>query len=108
MEEQIIWYCGRKEHAEVKALSNKCVSMPDPGPEKNLAKIIQRHEPTLIASTWKNYSKTFVETCHDAGAIVIVDESDPTCWEQCLAWGTDGIQTDHPEKLIHYLKKSTN
>jgi glycerophosphoryl diester phosphodiesterase len=105
MEDRIIWYCGPNEHDEVKKRSKKCVSMPDPGPEKNLAKIIERFEPTLIASTWKNYSKSFVQTCHDAGAMVIVDESDPSCWDECVAWGSDGIQTDHPEKLIAYLKE---
>ena len=104
MEARIIWYAGARQHAEVARLSTKCVSMPDPGPEKNLPKIIERFNPTLIASTWRNFSETFVETCHKANAIVIVDESDPSCWDDCLAWGTDGIQTDHPAKLIEYLK----
>ncbi|MBN2307943.1 MAG: hypothetical protein JXR94_03170, partial [Candidatus Hydrogenedentes bacterium] len=51
-----------------------------------------------------HYSESFARACHDAGAIVIVDESDPDCWEQALAWGTDGIQTDHPADLVALLK----
>ena len=37
---------------------------------------------------------------------VIVDEKKGTYeeWDLILSWGTDGIQTDHPEKLINYLK----
>lgn len=27
----------------------------------------------------------------------------PTKWEQVLKLGTDGLQTDNPEKLIKYL-----
>jgi hypothetical protein len=57
-----------------------------------------------VASVWRHFSPTFVTTCHDAGAIVIVDESDPSCWDDALAWGADGIQTDHPEKLIQFLQ----
>ncbi len=105
MEAQIIWYASASQHEEIARLSKKCVSMPDPGPEKNLPRLIERLHPTAIASSWRHYSESFVKTCHDAGAIVIVDESDPTCWDDCLAWGSDGIQTDHPAQLIEYLKK---
>jgi hypothetical protein len=79
--------------------------MPDPGMEKNLPELIERLKPGVIASVWKYYSKTFVDTCHRAGAIVIVDEGGPSCWPDALAWGSDGIQTDHPKDLIAFLKQ---
>jgi hypothetical protein len=34
---------------------------------------------------------------------VIVDEKDPSCWADAVAWGSDGIQTDHPAQLIEFL-----
>ncbi len=102
MVKDVIWYCDPHEHAYVKQHGG--ISMPDPGPEANLATILRDYEPKVVASVWRHFSPTFVDACHEAGAVVIVDESDPTCWDEALAWGTDGIQTDHPEKFINYLK----
>jgi glycerophosphoryl diester phosphodiesterase len=108
MEQEIIWYASPRNLEKLGKLCEQCIPMPDPYTEKNLPKIIERFKPDVIAATWDDYSKRFVETCHDAGAIVIVDESDPSCWEDAVAWGSDGIQTDHPEELIAYLKSRTN
>lgn len=105
MEKDILWYCDGPQHHFIKKNCADCISMPDPGPESNLPALIEEFKPKAIASVWKHFSPTFVKTCHEAGAVVIVDESDPSCWEQAVAWGTDGIQTDHPEKLIAWLKK---
>jgi len=99
----VIWYGNAEVQRYVKEHGG--IPMPDPGPEENLAQLIADFQPRIVASVWRHYSPTFVKACHDAGAIVIVDESDPSCWDDALAWGSDGIQTDHPEKLIHYLKQ---
>jgi glycerophosphoryl diester phosphodiesterase len=105
MEREIVWFASYRELDELKTLSETAIPMPDPGAERGLPRLIERFDPTVIAAVWRNYSSSFVKTCHDAGSIVIVDESDPTCWDDALAWGSDGIQTDHPAKLIEYLKK---
>lgn len=104
MDRDVIWYTSNRKHQFLQKHYPKFIPMPDPGPEKNLERMINLLKPNVIASVWRHYSPSFVQTCHDAGAIVIVDESDPSCWEDALAWGSDGIQTDHPEKLIHFLK----
>lgn len=103
MEHSVIWYVGGPQLKELKEVCPECIPMPDPGPEENLAKLLADEKPRAVASVWEYYSKSFLDACHKAGAIVIVDESDPTCWEQALAWGTDGIQTDHPADLIKLL-----
>lgn len=103
MVKNVIWYCDPDQHRYV--IEHGGISMPDPGPEANLAKLIEEFQPKVIASVWRHFSPSFVETCHQAGAVVIVDESDPTCWEDALKWGTDGIQTDHPEKLIAFVRE---
>lgn len=102
----VLWYCNAEQHRYV--MANGGISMPDPGPEEKLAALIAEFQPKIVASVWRHYSPTFVKTCHDAGALVIVDESDPSCWEDAVAWGSDGIQTDHPEKLIAWLKARGN
>jgi glycerophosphoryl diester phosphodiesterase len=103
MEKDVIWYVGGKNLADLKSSCPECFEMPDPGPEKNLAKLIADAKPRIIASVWEQFSKSFVDTCHASGAIVICDEDGTECWKDMLAWGTDGIQTDHPADLIKYL-----
>jgi len=105
MQEHVLWYASPRNIEKVGAMCPECIPMPDPYTEKNLPKMIERFKPTVIAATWKAYSKEFVQTCHEANAIVIVDESDPSCWEDAVAWGSDGIQTDHPAELIEFLKR---
>jgi len=101
---QVLWYADFDELERIAKLCPECILMPDPGPEENLPKVIERFQPLVIAAVWRYYSQSFAAKCHQAGAIVIVDESAPTCWEDVLEWDSDGIQTDHPAQLIAFLK----
>ena len=101
---QVLWYADLDELERVAELCPECILMPDPGPEENLPQVIERFKPSVIAAVWRHYSRSFAATCHQAGAIVIVDESGPACWADALAWGSDGIQSDHPGQLIAFLK----
>lgn len=103
MENSCVWYAGPRQQQEVAAACPECVPMPDPGPEKLLPRMLEKLRPTVVASSYDNLSPSFVQTCHAAGAIVIVDESDISSWEPMLAWGVDGIQTDDPKGLIAWL-----
>jgi glycerophosphoryl diester phosphodiesterase len=104
MARHVLWYADFDELQRVAELCPECILMPDPGPEENLPKVIESFEPLVIASVWRYYSQSFAEKCHRAGAIVIVDESDPSCWKDALEWNTDGIQTNRPEQLISLLE----
>jgi glycerophosphoryl diester phosphodiesterase len=95
---------GFDELERVAELCPDCILMPDPGPEENLPEVLERFKPSVVASVWRYYSRSFAEKCHQAGAIVIVDESDPSCWQDALAWNTDGIQTNQPAQLISLLE----
>jgi glycerophosphoryl diester phosphodiesterase len=105
MEHDVLWYIDAQDVKTLREHCRTCIPMPDPGPEEHLAKLIAQTRPQVVASVWRFYSESFVQDCHDAGAIVIVDESDETSWEPALAWGSDGIQTDDPAGLIAYLEK---
>jgi len=101
----IIWYAEDGELEEIKKIEPECIIMPDPGPEKYLPELIKRFHPDVIAAVWKYMSESFVKTCHDAGAIVIVDDKGPDTWKPMIDWGVDGIQTDRPKELITKLKE---
>lgn len=105
MERHVLWYAPRWKLEKIRETCPECIIMPDPGPESKLQPLLEALRPKVVASVWRHYSETFVKACHRAGAIVIVDESDPSCWEQAFAWGTDGIQTNHPERLVALLKE---
>jgi len=105
MARQVLWYADYDELERVTELCPDCILMPDPGPEENLPEVLERFKPSVVASVWRYYSQSFAEKCHRAGAIVIVDESNPACWQDALSWGTDGIQSDHPAQLISMLER---
>lgn len=102
---QVLWYADSDKLERVARLCPECILMPDPGPQENLPQVIERFRPSVIAAVWRYYSPNFAQECHQAGAIVIVDESGPDCWEDALAWNTDGIQSDHPAELIALLER---
>lgn len=103
MAHQILWFADAARLEQVKALCPECVIMPDPGAEANLSQVIDRFHPRVVAAVWRNFSERFVQTCHQAGAIVIVDEWGKSVWSKAIQWGADGIQTDSPAELIEYL-----
>jgi len=105
MARQVLWYADFDELERVAELCPECILMPDPGPEEKLAEVIRRFKPSVIAAVWRHYSQSFAAKCHQAGAIVIVDESGPACWQDALAWNTDGIQSDRPANLITLLER---
>lgn len=105
MERHVLWYVGPRPFEQLREACPECLPMPDPGPEALLPRMLERLQPRVVAAVWKHFSPAFVERCHAAGALVIVDESDASCWEDALAWGADGIQTDDPEALIGFLRE---
>jgi len=106
MEAHVLWYADQESLERLGELCPACLAMPDPGPEENLGRVLETLAPSVVATVWRHFSRSFVETCHAAGALVIVDERDPDCWRQALEWGADGIQTDHPERLIEFLRSA--
>lgn len=110
MERNVFW-CIPISHMdailEVKKLCPTCIPMPDPGAETNLKSTLEKLHPQVVAPVMGDFSETYTRTAHAYGSKVIVDEGkgDEKEWEWILSLGTDGIQTDHPEKLINFLKK---
>jgi glycerophosphoryl diester phosphodiesterase len=103
MERNIVWYIGGGLVPKLRKECPECFEMPDPGPETGLPALLDSAKPRVVASSWGNLSKTFVEKCHAAKAIVIVDDKGPDTWKPMLEWGVDGIQTDRPADLIKLL-----
>ncbi len=110
MEKDVVWYFPASyihRVNDINSLFANSFPMPDPGPARNINKVLSVVNTCVIASDMEELSKQFVETAHQNNAMVFVDEKSgtETEWTQILDWKTDGIQTDHPEKLISFLNK---
>jgi glycerophosphoryl diester phosphodiesterase len=111
MERNVLW-CIPASHMKailkVKELCPDCIPMPDPGNEKYLEPTLKRLNPIVVAPVMNDFSETYVETAHNYGAMVFVDEDKggEKEWNWILNLGTDGIQTDHPKALIEFIKNN--
>lgn len=104
MQRDVLWYANDNKLQEVRRRCPTCITMPDPGPMSRLPRMLRQSKPAVVAAVWRFYSKDFVQMCHRAGAMVIVDERDSSCWDEAIAWGSDGIQTDDPGGLLKRLR----
>lgn len=107
MQHQVVWCVSPHVVGRIRDCCPSCIPMPDPESEASLPQMLSDTTPKIVAPVWSDFSATFSAPCHEAGAIVFVDEarSDPTNWQQALNWDADGIQTDDPEGLIEYLRQ---
>ena len=110
MEESIVWYIPSSYTdalKEVKSKCKKCLPMPDPGSKENIAQVVEEVHPYVIATDMNELSEDYMKVANKNNVKVFVDEDEgnETEWERILKWGTDGIQTDNPAKLIKYLNK---
>ena len=113
MEKDIIWYIPASYMdaiKEVKMNCYKCIPMPDPGPKENITKVFEEVQPNVIATDMGELNEEYMKIAKKYNIKVIVDEDKGTEeeWDRILDWGTDGIQTDNPVKLIEYLKNRKN
>ncbi|WP_149275320.1 glycerophosphodiester phosphodiesterase family protein [Pareuzebyella sediminis] len=111
MVKNIVWYIPAAYMREIDMLQDQCedcIIMPDPGKEKNLSTIIDSLDPRVVATDMGNLSQSFVNRCHRKGTKVFTDDdmASESEWQKIMLWRTDGIQTDEPEKLISYLKRT--
>lgn len=109
MEKDIIWYIPANYLLNLEGVGNlfgNSFPMPDPRSEENLENVLNTLKPCVVATDMGTLSEQFVQKAHEHGVLIFVDENKGTVaeWEQIIRWGTDGIQTDNPEKLIEYLQ----
>ncbi len=108
MEQEILWYIPAyflKAIKDLKRLCPDCLPMPDPGPKENISIVIKETGPAVIATDMSKLCEEYVQLAHENQSKVFVDEDrgDEAEWTQIIDWGTDGIQTDNPQRLISYL-----
>jgi glycerophosphoryl diester phosphodiesterase len=70
---------------------------------------IRKVRVEILDGNYDQYTEDMVTMAAKTGHIVLPDiqgpNEDPALWDIALQKGTKGLQTDHPEELISYLKK---
>ena len=109
MVDKVIVYSSPDGLREFKKLNPKIWIMP---PHPDTAEKIATVRRDLKAETFdgnvRDWTAAHVEAAHAAGAQIWVDNlcenNNETVFQKSLDLGVDAIQTDHPKRLIKYLK----
>ncbi|WP_346840112.1 glycerophosphodiester phosphodiesterase family protein [Microbulbifer sp. SAOS-129_SWC] len=109
MEKDVIWYIPLDFYTQIGAQPfGNSFPMPDPGNAENLKTLLQHQNVAVVATDMGALTPEFIQIAHDNNVMVFVDEHEGSVaeWQKMLKWKVDGIQTDHPERLIKYLNSS--
>jgi glycerophosphoryl diester phosphodiesterase len=112
MTKHVVVYNGVSELREWKRLAPDIPVMPGlpdeyrrPGGYADFLKVL--HAEVTDGDT-SDYTADLIQQAHANGVKVYVDSlggaDNLTGWQKALDIGVDGIQTDHPDKLIEFLK----
>lgn len=111
LEHDILWYIPYQHFKQIgdpDLIFGNSFPMPDPQSETNLVPLLKMLKSPVIATDMDVLTQSFVNTVHQFGGKVFVDEKEGTQaeWAKIIGWGTDGIQTDKPGELIEFLKQN--
>ena len=66
-------------------------------------------QPKVLAFDANDFKPDGITVAKEGNALIYVDRLGPAdtaaIWQQAIDAGADGIQTDHPEALIKYLRE---
>ncbi len=111
MERDIIWYIPASYMDTIKEVKKNCIEcivMPDPGPKKNIKKVVEEVHPLVLATDMGELSEDYIKIAGKLNVKVITDDQKGNVeeWKRILEMGTDGIQTDNPKELIDFLSNN--
>lgn len=70
---------------------------------------LNKAHPEILDGDYSQYTEDMIKTANEQGYVVLPDiqgpNENPVFWDKVLQKGFSGVQTDHPEELIDYLKK---
>lgn len=114
MEKQVIVYNGMEGLKEWKRIAPQLPVMPSlpnefrrPG---GIAEYLKDLPAEVLDGNLVEWTKELVDQAHAAGAKVYADNlgpnDNPEGFRKAIEMGVDGIQTDHPDQLLAFLRES--
>jgi glycerophosphoryl diester phosphodiesterase len=112
VEKQVIVYINyplqAKKWTEIAPQIPLIVSFPSNIHDSSaLAGFLTQYPVSVLDGSYKEYNTSMVKASHQNKTMVWPDIQHPNeaeFWEDAIQLGVDGLQTDHPEALIHFLK----
>jgi len=109
MQNSVVVYLNKEEqYGQWKKIAPKIPLMSSVPENVNVAQVNSFLDATHLDVVDNAYTADLVNLMHKRKIAVWLDvqssDEGPAKWEQALKLGVDGLQTDHPEKLIKYLE----
>jgi glycerophosphoryl diester phosphodiesterase len=109
MSDHVVIYAGLTLGKEIQKLNPRLKVMPEADSVQNAKRLIEQLHPRVIAFDADDFTPEIIRVVKQANAQVYVDRmgktDDPAGWQSAIDAGADGIQTDHPAELVHYLRE---
>lgn len=108
MASNVVIYSGRISK-EIQDLNPALKIMPEARNAEFAQKLVDELHVKVMAFDAGDFKLEVIAVAKKAGAQVYVDRlgtaDNPAAWQEAIEQGADGIQTDHPEDLVKYLKE---
>ncbi len=102
-------YADPRLAKEVQALDPALKVMPEARSAEHAQQLIDELHPKVLAFDAKDFTPDVIAVAKKASVEIFVDRlgpfDNPTSWQSAIDQGAAGIQTDHPEELVKYLRK---
>ena len=109
MQNNVVVYLNKEEqYGQWKNIAPHVPLMASLPENMNIAQLNNLLDTRPLDVVDNAYNNDLVNLMHKRNIAVWLDvqskDEGPATWEQALRLGADGLQTDHPEKLIKYLE----
>jgi glycerophosphoryl diester phosphodiesterase len=108
MTDHVVIYSGRISKA-IQDLDANLRIMPEAGNPELARMLMDQLHPKVLAFDANDFEPDVIAVAKEGNALIYVDRLGPAdtaaIWQQAVDAGADGIQTDHPEELVQYLRK---
>jgi glycerophosphoryl diester phosphodiesterase len=108
MTDHVVIYSGRISKA-IQDLDATLKIMPEAGNPKFAQTLVDQLHPKVLAFDANDFKPDTIAVAKEAKALIYVDRLGPAdtavVWQEAIDAGADGIQTDHPEELVQYLRE---
>ena len=107
MTDNVVTYSGRMSK-DVQALDPRIKIMPEARDVDFATKLIEDLHPKVLAFDAADFKPEIIDVAKKGNARIFVDRlgaaDNPAAWEEAIRLGAAGIQTDHPEELVNFLR----
>jgi glycerophosphoryl diester phosphodiesterase len=89
---------------QIHELRPKWIIMPEAFNPKNVKKVVELLHPQLLGADERDFNSATIAAAKEANVGIFVDRQTEKEWQDAVDQGAVGIQTNHPEELIAFLR----